>query len=137
MGLFVGGGCHCAGSVAEALRACCCGARRVCSGGVVPGLCLLRVSIMCCECQSCVAGVVRSALRDAAHDCPVSPCPRVVCQISEASKELSKAMRRSGGSDRFQEMYAEGLLRQKHRLAAVSASLLPSRCCRGGRRRRR
>jgi len=39
-------------------------------------------------------------------------------QISEASKQLSKAMRRSGGADRFQEMYAEGLLRQKHRLAA-------------------
>ena len=48
---------------------------------------------------------------------PVVPC--FVMQISEASKALSKAMRRSGGADRFQEMYAEGLLRQKHRAAAV------------------
>ncbi len=48
-------------------------------------------------------------------------------QISEASKALSKAMRRSGGADRFQEMYAEGLLRQKHRAAAVRPTL-PSQC---------
>ena len=51
-------------------------------------------------------------------------CGRAV-QISEASKQLSKAMRRSGGADRFQEMYAEGLLRQKHRLAAVRSVTHP------------
>ncbi len=48
-------------------------------------------------------------------------------QISEASKKLSKDMRRSGGADRFQEMYAEGLLRQKHRLAAVCCLPRPRR----------
>lgn len=53
--------------------------------------------------------------------CAVPSCAvlNFAMQISEASKALSKAMRRSGGADRFQEMYAEGLLRQKHRAAAV------------------
>jgi hypothetical protein len=40
----------------------------------------------------------------------------VALQISETSKELGRALRSSGG-DRFEEMYAEGLLRQKHRTA--------------------
>lgn len=36
-------------------------------------------------------------------------------KISDASKALSKNLRRTGGKDRFHEMYTEGLLRQKHR----------------------
>jgi hypothetical protein len=45
--------------------------------------------------------------------------PPSASQISEASKELAKAMRRSVGADRFQEMYSEGLERQKMRMSLV------------------